>query len=76
MGKKMPFAKKCEIQNCHRSLVKFIFSKKVTNIEEMFTVDLTLCGKCQIDGEDFVNFCGLIRKHELYYNVDTVEISQ
>ena len=21
---------------------------------------------CQIDGEDFVNFCGLLRKHELY----------
>ena len=21
--------------------------------------------KCQIDGEDFVNFCGLLRKHEL-----------
>ena len=20
---------------------------------------------CQIDGEDFVNFCGLLRKHEL-----------
>ena len=22
--------------------------------------------KCQIDGEDFVNFCGLLRKQELY----------
>ena len=22
--------------------------------------------KNQIDGEDFVNFCGLLRKHELY----------
>ena len=22
--------------------------------------------KCQIDGEDFVNFCGLFRKHKLY----------
>ena len=27
---------------------------------------MTLCSKCQIDGEDFVNFCGLHRKHELY----------
>ena len=27
---------------------------------------MTLCSKCQIDGEDFVNFCGLLRKHELY----------
>ena len=34
-------------------------------IDEIFTIDLTLCSKCQIDGEDFVNFCGLLRKHEL-----------
>ena len=26
-----------------------------------------LLSKCQIDGEDFVNFCGLIRKHELLF---------
>ena len=26
-----------------------------------------LLSKCQIDGEDFVIFCGLLRKHELYY---------
>ena len=45
--------------------VKFIFSKKATNIEEIFTVDLTLCSKCQIDGEYFVNFCSLLRKHKL-----------
>ena len=43
-----------------------MFSKKVTKIEEIFTIYLTLCSKCQIDGEDFVNFCGLLRKHELY----------
>ena len=35
-------------------------------IEEIFIVDLTLTTKCQIDGEDFVNFCGLLVKHELY----------
>ena len=56
-----------------------MFSKKATKIDEMFTVDLTLCSKCQIDGEDFVNFCGLLRKHELYlheYNVrHPVEVS-
>ena len=28
---------------------------------------MTLLSKCQIDGEDFVIFCGLLRKHELYY---------
>ena len=27
---------------------------------------LTLCSECQIESEDFVNFCGLVRKHELY----------
>ena len=46
--------------------VKFMLSKKATKIDKMFTDDLTLCSKCQIDGEDFVNFCGLLGKHELY----------
>ena len=41
--------------------LKFVFSKKATKID-----DLTICSKCQIDGEDFVNFDGLLRKHELY----------
>ena len=27
---------------------------------------LWLCRKCQIDSEDFISFCGLFRKHELY----------
>ena len=45
--------------------LKFMFSKKATKIDEIFTVDLTLCN-CQIGGEDFVNFCGLFRKLELY----------
>ena len=49
-------------------LVKFMFSKKATKIDEIFTVDLTLCSKRQIDGEDFVNFHGLLRKYELYQN--------
>ena len=35
--------------------VKFMFSKKATKIDEIFTVHLTLCSKCQINGEDFVN---------------------
>ena len=45
--------------------VKFVFSKKGTKFDKIFTVDLTLTTYCQIDGEDFVNFCGLLRKHEL-----------
>ena len=49
------------------SKVKFMFSKKYSKLTEIFTVDLTLCSKCQIDGEDFISFCGLPRKHELYH---------
>ena len=37
-------------------VLKFMFSKKATKIDEIFTVDLTLCSKCQINGEDFVIF--------------------
>ena len=47
------------------SYIKFIFYKKATKIDEIFTVDLTVSSKCQIDGEDFVSLCGLLRKHEL-----------
>ena len=47
-------------------MLKFMFSKKATIIDEIFAVNLALCSKCQIDGEDFVDFCGLLRKHELY----------
>ena len=46
--------------------IKFMFSKNATKIDKIFTINLTLCSKCQIHGEDFVNFCGLLRKHELY----------
>ena len=46
-------------------MIKFIFSKEATKIDEIFNVNLTLCSKRQIDGEDFVNFCGLLRKYEL-----------
>ena len=46
--------------------LKFMFSKKATRTDKIFTAELTLYSKCQIDGEDFVNFCGLLRKLELY----------
>ena len=40
-----------------------MFSKKATKIEKIiFTVDLAVCSKCQIDGEEYVKFCGLLRK--------------
>ena len=45
--------------------LKFMFSKKAKKIDEIFIVDLTLCYKCQIVGEDFVKLCCLLRKHEL-----------
>ena len=53
--------------------VKFVFSKKATKINEIFTIDLTLTTQCQIEGEDFVNFCGLLRKHELYFGVSVYD---
>ena len=46
-------------------LLKFIFSIKATKFDEIFTDNLSLCSKCQIECKDFVNFCGLLRKHEL-----------
>ena len=49
-----------------------MFSKKATKIDEIFTVDLTLCSKCQINGEDFVNFCGLLRKYELKMKLEKI----
>ena len=51
------------------TLVKFVFSKKGTKFDKIFTVDLKLTTYCQIDGEGFVNFFGLLRKHELYQNI-------
>ena len=48
-----------------------MFSKKATKIDQIFTGNLTFTYdvKCQIDGEDFVNFCGLLRKYELKLTV-------
>ena len=42
-----------------------MFSKKTTKLDKSFTIDLTLHTKYQIDSEDFVHFCGLLRRHEL-----------
>ena len=44
-----------------------MFSKKATKIVTIFTVNLTVCSNRPIDGEDFVNFCGLLRKHDIKY---------
>ena len=37
-------------------LLKFTFSEKATKIDKIFTVNLTVCSNCQMDGEDFVIF--------------------
>ena len=41
--------------------------KKATKLTKIFTVNLMceLLSNCQIEGENFVNYCGLLRKHEL-----------
>ena len=46
-----------------------MLSKKATKIDEIFTVDLTLTTLRQIDGEDFGNICGLLKKHKLYWKI-------
>ena len=48
-------------------LSKFIFFKKATKIEKNLhrRFDTYLVLKRQIDSEVLVNFCGLLRKHEL-----------
>ena len=43
-----------------------MFSKEAIKINKIFIADLTVSTYCQIDGEDFVNFCDLLRKRELY----------
>ena len=45
-----------------------MFFKKTTKIDEIFTIDLTLCSKPQSDGKDFVNFHGLLIKYEQAVN--------
>ena len=52
-----------------------MLSKKNTKIDEIFTTDLTLSSsKHQIDGEDFVNFRGLLRKCELYDALNSTDL--
>ena len=41
-------------------LLKFMFFKKATKIDEIFTIDSTVTTYRQIDSEDTVNFCGLL----------------
>ena len=58
LGTSHVFLSGCSIiDGPHGNFVKFMFSKKATKIDELFTVDLTLGSKCQING-------GLLRKHE------------
>ena len=41
------------------NLIKLIFSKKATEIDEIFTI---------------INFCGLPKKHELFYTILQITI--
>ena len=46
------------------SIVKFIYSEKATKFEKMYPLILTLLSQNQRDF--FSNFCGLLRKPQLY----------
>ena len=39
-------------------------AKKLTKSSQSSNI-LTLCSKCQIDGENFVKYCGLLSKNKL-----------
>ena len=46
--------------------LKFIYSERITKFCEIFTLLLTCTTYIeQKKGEDFVKFCGLLRKYEL-----------
>ena len=40
---------------------KYTFSEKARKVDKIFTVNLTVCSNRHINGEDFVNFCGLLK---------------
>ena len=48
------------------SFIKFMFSKKATKMDKIFTANLMVSTYYQIDSEDFFNFCGLLSKRKLY----------
>ena len=47
-------------------ILKFVFSKKATKLTKSSLLIWHFLSKHQINGEDFVNFCRLHRKHALY----------
>ena len=57
-----------------RRILKIMFSKKATKIDEIFTVDLMLCSKRQIDSEDFVNFHGLLKN--MNFTIKMVKLNE
>ena len=61
-----PHRRKQARRDLNKTSLKFVFSKKATEIEKKIFIDnLTVCSKCQIDDEELAEFCGLLRKHEL-----------
>ena len=51
-----------EINSQFRYMIflKFVFSKKASKFNKIFTIDLTLTTYFQIDGEDFFSFVSFI----------------
>ena len=61
----LPF-QRVKIEFMYKVLLKFMFSKKATQTDKNIAIELTLTTWCQIISEDFVNFCGPLRKYGLY----------
>ena len=55
-----------------RSSITFMASKKATKIDKIFTVDLTLCSKCQIYVEDFADWTLVHEMSRYLENVTTI----
>ena len=56
----------CKWQSPGQETEWYLFTKNATKINEIFTIDLTLCSKRQIDGEYLINFSGLLWKYKFY----------
>ena len=60
------YKEKCQMTDEYYCLLSSCFLRPQKLMKSVYLVNLMLCSKCQIDGEDFFNFCSLLRKRRLY----------
>ena len=64
----------CTTRYYGSTYIKFSFSEKAMKIYAIFLMVLTF-SKCQNHEEDYANFCGLLRKAELYVSTSIIPSS-